>query len=280
MMRIARCLLAGYAVVLLSGCMVAESKYLKKVEDADRLSKSLTDLTVKHEKLAAENTALQNELGKSKEDNEQLTREKKELEQLMKSRPDALSQGVGELRQKFSDLEAENRMLRSDSESRQRFREKRVKDAGTAYESLLQELKNEISLGLFTVTEMRGRLAITISSDVIFQPGKAVITPRGTAIITKTAEALKKLSDKLIQVNGHTDSTPVPLAAQETYPTNWELSAAMAVSVTRQLQQLGINAGILSATAFAESKPIADNGSEEGRTRNRRLEIIVTAREL
>ena len=64
-----------------------------------------------------------------------------------------------------------------------------------------------------------------------------------------------------------------PLA--ERYPSNWELSAARAINVSRYLQKQGIEPAHLSAAAFGEFKPVADNATPEGRAKNRRIEIVL-----
>ena len=63
------------------------------------------------------------------------------------------------------------------------------------------------------------------------------------------------------------------------YPTNWELSAARAINVARYLQKQGIEPGNLSAAAFGPFKPVADNAVEEGRAKNRRIEIVLVAKD-
>ncbi len=74
---------------------------------------------------------------------------------------------------------------------------------------------------------------------------------------------------------------PVPITRLlgKTYPTNWELSAARAIHVTRYLQEQGIAPEILSAAAYGEYRPVAGNDTPEGRAKNRRIEIILTPRE-
>jgi chemotaxis protein MotB len=63
------------------------------------------------------------------------------------------------------------------------------------------------------------------------------------------------------------------------YPTNWELSAARAINVTRFLQARGIDPAQLSAVAYGEFKPVADNETKEGRAKNRRIEIVLVPKE-
>ncbi|MDO9601327.1 MAG: OmpA family protein, partial [Rhodocyclaceae bacterium] len=74
---------------------------------------------------------------------------------------------------------------------------------------------------------------------------------------------------------GHTDNAPIntPL-----FPSNWELSGARAASVVRLFIETGVDPRSLTATGYAEQRPIADNASAEGRQRNRRVAINMEAK--
>ena len=75
-----------------------------------------------------------------------------------------------------------------------------------------------------------------------------------------------------IQVEGFTDNQPIKTLA---FPSNWELSAARAASVVHLLMRKGIDPNRMSATGYAEFKPVADNSTIEGRQKNRRVMIII-----
>src|SRR6266481_1244929 len=90
---------------------------------------------------------------------------------------------------------------------------------------------------------------------------------------------MKGENDKSIRVGGPTDNKPIVGPLTQRYPTNWELSAARAINVSRYLQKQGIESGNLSAAAFGEFKPVADNATLEGRAKNRRIEIVLVPKE-
>jgi chemotaxis protein MotB len=75
-----------------------------------------------------------------------------------------------------------------------------------------------------------------------------------------------------IRVEGHTDNVPISTLQ---FPSNWELSAARAASVVHFLMRLGVAPSRLAAIGFGEHRPVADNGRDEGRQRNRRVTIVV-----
>ncbi len=277
--RFAYLTMAGLISFALSGCLVAESKYVKKVEEADNLTKELTDLTQKYEKLTADNVALQAEYAKLSGVATSLTKDKMELEQVLKAKSDTLSRNISDLRQRVSDLEAENAKLKEDIVTIQKVKEEKVKEVSGTYEQLLENMKSEIAQGQVTISELKGKLTVNMEAAILFDSGKADVKPDGIAILHKMIDTLKAVKDKAIRIEGHTDNVQITGALTKQFATNWELSAARAINVTKYLQQQGIDPAILSAAAFSEFKPVADNSTKEGRAKNRRIEITLVAKD-
>jgi len=290
----------------LSACSVMQSTYQKKVDEADTLTKRLAALQKKHDDLVAENTALKvrNErllsdlagmtLQKDKlttdlayvtGQRDKLAVDKEELDQVLQAKSDTLSRTIFELRRKVDDLGAENGKLRE----RQAALEKEiatlkkakeeVQKASSTYESLLEKMKKEISEGQVTISELKGKLTVNMVDSILFDSGKAEVKEGGLAVLDKVISILKDVKDKSIRVEGHTDNVRIVGALAKRYPTNWELSAARAINVTRFLQQQGIDPAQLSAVGYGEYKPVGDNGTPEGRAKNRRIEIILVPKE-
>ena len=95
-------------------------------------------------------------------------------------------------------------------------------------------------------------------------------------MLIEIAESFKGIETQDIVVEGHTDNVPIGPDLIETYPTNWELSAARAIAVVRFLQEKGgIHPERLSARAYSYYRPVASNTSEEDRRQNRRIEIVL-----
>jgi chemotaxis protein MotB len=87
---------------------------------------------------------------------------------------------------------------------------------------------------------------------------------------------LKQVTDRRIQVEGHTDNVPILSDLKNRYPTNWELSTARATEVVRYLQEHGgLDARLLSATGYGQFQPVASNDTDEGKHKNRRIEIVL-----
>lgn len=122
------------------------------------------------------------------------------------------------------------------------------------------------------------------SSEVLFAPGQAGLSPQGQGQIADVAKLLKQVSaeipdtiDWVIQVDGHTDN--VPLSGAGVYADNWELSQARALSVVRFLAgELEFPPDRLSANGFGEYQPVASENSAAARAQNRRIELKLTER--
>jgi len=114
-------------------------------------------------------------------------------------------------------------------------------------------------------------LELEMKSKVLFYSGEARLEKRAVPIIGKVADILRP-SSNLIQVEGFTDNNPINTPR---FPSNWELSAARAASVVHLLDRFGLNPDRMSAIGYGEFKPIADNQTEEGRQKNRRVVLVV-----
>jgi len=121
-----------------------------------------------------------------------------------------------------------------------------------------------------------------LQSDVSFGISSAELTPAGTAQMTELAATFHQIIDKIpsdvnwvLRVDGHTDATPIRTAR---FPSNWELSAARAITVVKFLTTQGIPATHLAATGFGENQPVDPAGTPEAYAKNRRIEIRLTDR--
>jgi len=270
---------SGLFMLSASGCLVAESTYLKKVEEADGLTKELSELQSAHKKLVMENSALKAKFNRLTEDAAVLAADKKQLEGILKAKSDILSKNISELRQQVAELKVENSKLSDDITELQKAKEEKVKEVSGTYEQLLANMKNEIAKGQVTISELKGKLTVNMEAAILFDSGKADVMPEGLDILGKMVETLKNVRDKAIRIEGHTDNVQITGALVRIFPTNWELSAVRAINVTRFLQEQGIDPANLSAAAFAEYKPVADNSTKEGRAKNRRIEITLVAKD-
>jgi chemotaxis protein MotB len=120
--------------------------------------------------------------------------------------------------------------------------------------------------------EDRGLVVTVVTDQVLFGSGSAGLVGDGPRLLAVVGQALRGI-DNPVMVEGHTDSIPINTAA---FPSNWELSTARAGAVVRFFQeQVGIPASRLQATGWGDQRPVDTNATNEGRARNRRVEVVV-----
>ena len=137
----------------------------------------------------------------------------------------------------------------------------------------LQQQFAEAGLGTgVEIARKEGSLDVQLSEKVLFPSGEAHFNPRAMVALRPLFDVLKG-TDFLVAVEGHTDNIPI---RTERFPSNWELSSARAISVVRHLIEEGVEASRLKAVGFADTRPLADNTSEEGRAKNRRVTLVIS----
>jgi len=115
-------------------------------------------------------------------------------------------------------------------------------------------------------------VSFRVNSEILFDTSQADLSRSGLSVLRNIVSVLSKTGHD-ITVEGHTDAVPVRRNVR--YPSNWELSSARAGSVVRYLQANGIDRTRLRAIGYADTRPIGDNHTPEGRTRNRRVELVI-----
>ncbi|MGB7816603.1 MAG: flagellar motor protein MotD [Methylotenera sp.] len=128
-----------------------------------------------------------------------------------------------------------------------------------------------ISEGKVRVAQNNRGIRIDIHDSLLFSEGSAELATNASSILNEIVVLIKD-NQRLIQVEGHTDNTPIHNAA---YFSNWELSAMRAGSVVRMLSDLGIADSRLSALGFGSVQPVSENDTPLGRARNRRVSIMI-----
>ncbi len=122
-----------------------------------------------------------------------------------------------------------------------------------------------------TRLDSRG-LIISLEEGGFFDSGSDVIKPDGLALLDAIATGIVATSNQ-VRVEGHTDNVPI---RNSKFPSNWELSTARATAVVSYLiVKFGLEPNRLSAAGYAEYRPAANNDTDEGRARNRRVDIVV-----
>jgi chemotaxis protein MotB len=123
-----------------------------------------------------------------------------------------------------------------------------------------------------TVIAERGLVIRLLTDRVLFDSGLADLKPAATPVLSKVGDILRRERVHQVMVEGHTDTVPI---AGSVFPTNWELSTARASRVVRFLISNGVQSRRLSAAGYAALHPISTNLTAAGRSRNRRVEIVL-----
>jgi chemotaxis protein MotB len=132
-----------------------------------------------------------------------------------------------------------------------------------------------------TISELQGKLTVNILDRIMFDSGEAQLKPEGQEVLRKIAAVLAHYPNRQIHVIGHTDNVPIRASSRSKYPSNWELSTARATAAVRFLsEQAGVDPRRLGAVGYGEFHPIADNGTPDGRAKNRRIALVVLSEEL
>ena len=124
-----------------------------------------------------------------------------------------------------------------------------------------------------TVREKDGKVYVAMSDKLLFQSGSARLDKRGEEALGKLAEVLNKQTDIDVFIEGHTDNKPINTVQ---FKDNWDLSVIRATSVVRILiKNYNVNPLQIQPSGRGEYMPIDDNETIEGRSKNRRTEIIM-----
>jgi chemotaxis protein MotB len=116
-----------------------------------------------------------------------------------------------------------------------------------------------------------GYAQLEIQDKVLFKSSESKLTSSGEALIKRLTPLLKQ-AEGMILIEGHTDNIPIKTAQ---FPSNWELGASRATSVLHFLVSQNLDSSHLRAITYADTMPIADNSTPEGREKNRRVNILI-----
>lgn len=151
-----------------------------------------------------------------------------------------------------------------------------IKTQNERVQHLLSNVKDAL-LGFsseeLTVREKNGKVYVAMSDKLLFQSGSARLDKRGEEALGKLAEVLNKQTDIDVFIEGHTDNKPIHTSQ---FKDNWDLSVIRATSVVRILiKNYQVNPLQIQPSGRGEYMPVDDNATAEGRSKNRRTEIIM-----
>ncbi|MGB3036539.1 MAG: peptidoglycan -binding protein [Methyloceanibacter sp.] len=256
-----------------------QATLIDKDKENARLTGLLGDQNGKTEGAEAKSSALSGQLDQQK----QITNE-------ALAKVEILNQQLAALRLQLAALQE----ALDASEAKDRESQVKIADLGqrlnVALAKKVQELARYRSDFFGKLREVLGSRAdfqvvgdrFVFPADVLFDSGSADLKPEATPQIDKLDDALKQLETQIppdiawvLRIDGHTDIKPI---TNVNFPSNWELSAARAISVVRYLIDHGIPANRLVAAGFGEFQPLDPGDSDEALAKNRRIELKLTER--
>lgn len=296
--------------VSLSSCLVSKKKFDEQEalakknmaekrdcnEKLDKANADIANLNDQINKLNAQISELKNKNLSLTEQTERLTKANEDANKLyesLKNQYQDLSKSSSKDKEKLSLALAEKEATLNDKQAElQRLsdalkeREKRVKDLEASIarkEAALADLKKKITDALtgfasdeLKVTQKDGKVYVSLSDKLLFKSGSFAVDEKGKSAIVKVAEVMNKLTDVTLVVEGHTDNKQYTAAKGEV-KNNWDLSSMRAAAVTN----IVVNDGKLDpkrvvAEGRGEFYPVASNETAEGRSQNRRIELVLS----
>ena len=181
----------------------------------------------------------------------------------------ASNQRVADLEKQLADRDKQLAALRGDLSAE-------MAKLNEAQRGLIRALRPEIEQGNITVDLNNERLLINLASSMLFGSGEDQLKPGGTDALTRVGSILKDYPEYKVEVDGHTDNRPIRSSLKKRFPTNKELSEARAANGVTALAGGGVSTDTITAAGYADTRPVAPNATDEGRQKNRRVEVRVT----
>lgn len=292
-MKITTALILTTCLMVVSGC-VTKGTHEQTLAELDQMRKASAKSASQIAALEAEKAKLSSELLSAQSAAAGLQNDKQMLITKATGTSEemaGLQKRMGELQTQISDRETEIGKLKQGGEAlaaekarlekERAAKEAEIQRLTKTQEDLSKSLKAEIERGDIKIKQVRDRLTINMVEKVLFNSGQAMVKPEGLNVLKNVSDVLKNVSDKQIRIEGHTDNVPIGVKIRDKFPTNWELSTARATNVVRYfIEKGGVSRENLEAVGYADTRPVAGNETEEGRTANRRIEIALFPKDL
>lgn len=293
-----------------SSCLVLKKKYDEQVALADKmkaerddcndklnqanatiddLNKQIANLNSEIDKLKDSNASLEDKLKKTKDLKDQsdaiCERVKQQLDALTNSTAAEKDKLLKELAQKEKELMAKAEELNrisaqlNERDAKVRELESLIARKDSAVQALKEKMLSALkgfNAGDLTVYEKDGKVYVALSDKLLFKSGSYSVEERGKDALKKIAEVLNKQSDINIAIEGHTDSIPYVSSTTGPINSNWDLSVMRASSVTKiMVDEYKVDATRITPMGRSKYFPVEDNVSAEGRSKNRRIEVVL-----
>ncbi len=250
--------------------------------DQSNLQKEYDRIKAEREKLAADYAAASSNLKTLQSSYNAL---EKNSDDALKSNMDKNRELLAQLQAKEKALAAEqdrlNKLMADFNERSQRVAE--LEEMMSAKEASMKKLKETLSKALnafegkgLTIEQKNGKVYVSMENKLLFQTGSWAVGTEGKKAVVEVGKVLAQNPDIAVLIEGHTDNDKFA-GAMGQIENNWDLSTKRATAIVNILSEnKGINKQNLTAAGRGEFAPIATNETAEGKSKNRRIEIILT----
>ncbi len=254
-------LLAFTSCVTKKKYMIAENGRIAALVSGDSLQELLTDCRGRGAQLTEQTRQQAAQINQMTEQIRKLTNDTTLMGNSIRQYRGRLDMNANELIERERTINELRAMINAQNE--------KVKQLlGSVKDALLGFSSDEL-----TIREQNGKVYVAMSDKLLFQSGSARLDKRGEEALGKLAEVLNKQTDVDVFIEGHTDNKPISTAQ---FKDNWDLSVIRATSVVRILiEKYNVNPLQIQPSGRGEYMPVADNETAEGRSKNRRTEIIM-----
>ena len=301
-------LLLGLSFVMLSSCVSKkiyndlEKKYSDLQAEKSQTDAENAELSQQKNQLELDRNALQSELERLKKElsslesefktsNNNLTNLKAAYNALEQESNTSIKANSEKNRELLAQLEAKEKALQAEQERLEKLkkdlqqRSQRVNELESliaSNDNNLKSLRDKLSKALYsfegkglTVEQRDGKVYVSMENKLLFASGSWLVGAEGRTAVVEVGKILAENPDISVLIEGHTDN--VPYKGQGQLEDNWDLSTKRATSIVRILREnKNINPLSLTAAGRSEFAPISGNETSEGKSKNRRIEIILT----
>jgi len=260
-------LVIGASVFLLSSCVAKRYLTQSQTETAN-LRDDSTQLANKNSSLNANISSLNDQIATLQKNIDDLnakvstlSNQNSQLGQQTADQQNKLSESQQSLQQQKQKLEQLQTLLNQQ------------KQASDALKNKMSEALKGFNSNELSVYQKDGKVYVSLSEQLLFPSGSAVVNPKGVDALSKLAAVLNLNSDVSVDIEGHTDSIPI----RGRYQDNWDLSTARANSIVRILvNTYKVDPTRVISSGHSYYDPVAPNATPEGRAKNRRTDIILS----
>lgn len=254
--------------VLFTGCVTKgkfrtlEANYIQLKSDFQNGQLQLTESRTRV-------VSLEDRLAEAQKNNDELRADLAEMQSLLNKSLAQSSQGNVNIAKLVDEINASNRFIQHLVQAKNKSDSLNIVMINNLTRSLTREEMRDMDIQV-----LKGVVYISLADNMLYRSGSYEISDRAGEILSKIAKIILDYKEYDVLVEGNTDTDPI---SRPNIRNNWDLSALRASSVVQALQnQYGIDPQRLTAAGRGEYNPVASNATADGKSRNRRTQIIIT----